>query len=259
MLAEKWSCESQSFAEHSPVSKGFSAAAKTYSSHNVVQTICSSELIEGLNLQGNIVDLGAGPGTQYHVNPASSVLCLDVAFGMLSFLKSKFPSYSPINADAQSLPLLSESIDYIVSNLALQWCSDYKSAIDEAQRVLTHGGEIHLNLVANNSLPELKALGFSVNQFRELSEYQQAFETSNWKVLEVELSKKVVYFSTLKELLYSIKGVGASVKFQNSDSQVQIRGRKDWDKLIKLSKQQTTKRGLPLTYEIVRIRAKKIG
>ncbi|MBE8168001.1 MAG: methyltransferase domain-containing protein [Shewanella sp.] len=258
MLAEKWSCEPKSSVELNQVDEGFSAAAKTYAAHNVVQTICSTELIDGLNLKGNIVDLGAGPGTKYLTSPSSNILCLDIAFGMLSFLKSKFPLYTPINADAQSLPLLSQSIDYIVSNLALQWCQNYDVAISEAQRVLTKNGEIHLNLVANNSLPELKKLGFSVNQFRELAEYKRPFESNSWEILEIELSKKVVYFSTLKELLYSIKGVGASVKFQSSDSHVQIRGRKDWDKLLKLSSQLTTSSGLPLTYEIVCIRAKKI-
>ena len=78
-----------------------------------------------------------------------------------------------------------------------------------------------------------------------------------------------VYFDTLKALLYSIKGVGASVHVASSTTRVsgstvsaseftpRLRGRQDWQAMQVKAESLRLPQGLPLTYQIVQIRARR--
>ncbi|MGB0893575.1 MAG: methyltransferase domain-containing protein [Parashewanella sp.] len=256
MLAEKWNVETSNFSDIDTVASGFSSAATRYTQHNKVQKITSRQLLTGVELKGNVLDLGAGPGTELAVEQGN-VFCVDIALGMLQQLSKQYSRYHAINADAHALPLLTNSIGTIVSNLALQWCGDFDSAIAESARVLQKNGAMHVSLVAENSLPQLSNLGFMVNQFRSFSQYKKAFLNGSWDVLEATSSEMTVYFSDLKTLLYSIKGVGASTASNGLPSQLTLRGRKDWLNLLTETEKLMTDKGIPLTYHIVQIRARK--
>jgi len=156
--------------------------------------------------------------------------------------------------------------------------------------VLKPNGECHLSLVAQGSLNQLAELGLRLNDFSTLESLKAAFKLDTWQSLEVQLIPMTVHFDTLKTLLYSIKGVGASVQSLSSshsahsissanstrliDSTTQaageiagaiaaadlaprLRGRQDWLAMQAKAESLRVPQGLPLTYQIVQIRARR--
>ncbi|WP_133407398.1 malonyl-ACP O-methyltransferase BioC [Parashewanella tropica] len=254
MLAERWITEPSAFIELNNVQSAFSKAAKSYHHHNVLQRFSSDRLLSQVELKDTVLDLGAGPGTSYQSKDAQ-VFCIDIAHTMLTTLKQNYPEYHAIQGDAHSLPFQNCSIDFLVSNVALQWCHDFNQAITEAARVIKPNGELHISMVGNDSLNELTQLGLRANDFLSMSEYASAFKAYEWRDVEVIEYKKVCYFDSFKALLYSIKGVGASVPSNQLNHSVALRGRKDWMRLVERAELLRTPQGLPLTYNIVQIRA----
>ncbi|MFB2781474.1 malonyl-ACP O-methyltransferase BioC [Shewanella mangrovisoli] len=257
---------SASQVEH--IADRFSAAAKRYQEHNCLQRLSGASLLQGFAAKGAILDIGAGPGTDFAdraVGDNIKVYALDIALGMLQQLQVTFPRYQCVCGNAEQLPFADGSIDSIYSNLALQWCHDFSAATSEMARVLKPGGEAHLSIVAEGSLAQLSHLGLRVNGFQSLESLQVAFDTSDWQLFDVQLVPMTVYFQDLKTLLYSIKGVGASVQSyiqteNSSDADAhlgKLRGRRDWLALLQRAERFREAQGLPLTYQIAQFRVRR--
>jgi len=255
----------QPIIDESVIAARFSAAAKTYHQHSCLQQRSCEALFSGMKPTGTLLDIGAGPGTDFsQFAHLSSVIALDIAAGMLEQLKLNYPNYETVCADAKTIPLPENSIDTVYSNLALQWCDDLSQSFHSTARVLKPSGEYHIAMVAQGSLPELTQLGFRANEFRALSDITSQFDTQEWQIKSAKLESMTVFFDELKGLLYSIKGVGASI---HADAKVTrqsrsvanngIRGRGDWMKLVGRAETLRTPQGIPLTYQIARIRAVK--
>lgn len=249
------------------IAERFSAAANSYQEHNKLQRLSAASLLNGFSVKGNLLDIGAGPGTRFdsqHTADLPKVFALDIALGMLQKLKQTYPHYQSICADAEQLPFGDNTMDCIYSNLALQWCVDFPVAVAEMARVLKPKGECHITVVADGSLKQLAALGLRVNAFSPMDELRSAFDLKQWQLLDLELVPITVHFDTLKALLYSIKGVGASVQsHQACASQAneihRLRGRKDWLALVSHAETLRQAEGLPLTYQIAQIRARRLS
>ncbi|GIU15015.1 methyltransferase domain-containing protein [Shewanella sp. MBTL60-007] len=243
------------------IAERFSAAAEHYQSYDVLQQKTASRLLAQMSPCGRLLDIGAGPGTCFsrfeHIN---QVLCLDIAEGMLKTQSRNFPEHVPICGDAQNLPIANCSVDSIYSNVALQWCQNLPKAVSEVNRVLTEGGEFNMSIVAKDSLMQLSELGFKVNSFIDEQELVACFEDEDWQLESFETKAVTVYFSDLRALLQSIKGVGASIVKQQqgvNQPQVTLRGRKDWQALQLKAELSRAPEGLPLTYNISFIKARK--
>lgn len=257
---------SQTLASHAKVpnvaqsiARDFSAAAMRYHEYDILQKRTAKMLFQQWSPAGTLLDIGAGPGTDFsNVNKVKQVISLDIASGMLAKLKQDFPQYHAITGDAQCLPLQRRSINAIYSNLALQWCTHFEQAVTEAARVLMPSGTLDISVVTENSLPELELLGFKVNRFQPFEALIADFDKSEWQITQATLEPMTVYFDDLKSLLYSIKGVGASVLMNRPLQPVlQLRGRQDWLSLNSKANALKEAGGIPLTYYIAIIRAKR--
>ncbi|WP_076409271.1 methyltransferase domain-containing protein [Shewanella sp. UCD-KL12] len=235
------------------VAEGFSAAAKNYHQHDRLQKMSAACLFEAMQPTGTLLDIGAGPGTDFsqfeHIN---QVISLDLALGMVEQVKLSFPQYQAICANAEKLPLADNSIDSAYSNLALQWCSDLSASFTDTARVMKPNGEYHLSIVAKDSLAELDTLGFRVNGFRSKDEILTHVDTAKWHIKAARVQEITVYFPNLKALLYSIKGVGASIN-ANQVSTDKIRGRGDWQKIMARAEKLRCEQGIPLTYQVAQL------
>ncbi|CAM2823756.1 methyltransferase domain-containing protein [Shewanella loihica] len=267
------------------IARQFSQAAKHYQEHDKVQRLSAQRLRTKMTPIGRLLDIGCGPGTDFSAAPGlNEVLGLDIAPGMLSQMLESFPSYKALCGDAQALPLSDASIDTLYSNLALQWCSDIKTAIGELARVLKPGSQCHLAIVVDGSLSELDALGLRVNAFEQAQTLLDGFSDSHWQIEHHSVEPLRVHFDDLKTLLYSIKGVGASAAMgsdvsqgsdvtQDSDAShgpddtqgsvskppPRLRGRQDWLALCERAEKMRQPEGLPLTYQILFIHASRRG
>lgn len=307
----KRAIDKESNVHGAQIAERFSAAAHSYQDHNQLQRLSAASLLSEFTAQGHLLDIGAGPGTDfaaYHSahqsahqsahhsehgsmqNPLTTVFAVDIALGMLHKLKQSYPDYHGVCADAECLPFVDGCIDVIYSNLALQWCANFPAAVAEMARVLKPNGECHLSLVAQGSLNQLAELGLRVNDFSTLEALKAAFKLDTWQFLEVQLIPMTVHFDTLKALLYSIKGVGASVQSASAthsassislansisldsstiqsagevagataaaEPALRLRGRQDWLAMQAKAESLRVPQGLPLTYQIVQIRARR--
>lgn len=243
------------------IARQFSQAADKYQCHDVVQRVTAQALLAEMTPCGCLLDIGCGPGTELNGPLVKQVVALDIAPGMLLRMQAQYPDYLPLCADAKALPLIDNSIDTVYSNLALQWCTDLPAAIQELARILRIGGECHLAIVVDGSLSQLKQLGLRVNHFKRADEILDCFSPALWQLDYQQLESITVHFEQLNSLLYSIKGVGASVRGKPDDKQrpAQLRGRQDWLAMKETAEQLRGSAGLPLTYKILIIRAKLKG
>jgi malonyl-CoA O-methyltransferase len=234
------------------IAERFSRAATCYQQHNTVQRRSASLLLQGFTLRGgDWLDLGCGPGTSFTDVHPQTVTAVDIAPAMLQQLRGQFPNYQPICADAHNLPFKNKKFDAIYSNLALQWCADLGAVVSEIKRVSRPGAEIRLAMVAD-SLPQLQLLGLSSRCFASCAHIQQQFARVSWQYLHIEQQTLRSYFSDLRSLLYSLKGVGASM----AASHAGLRGQGYWRLLQQHAESLRTQAGLPLDYKIVLITAR---
>ena len=153
--------------------RGFERAAATYDSAAVLQREVGRRLFEHLDPividPRRIVDLGCGTGNAFEPLgkrfPKAQLVGVDFSPAMLARARTRtgwfrrtFASASPrlVCADAERLPLAHGSVDFIFSNLALQWCRP-ENVFAEAARVLPAGGLLMFSTLGPDTLKELRA------------------------------------------------------------------------------------------------------
>ncbi|ARD21995.1 methyltransferase domain-containing protein [Shewanella japonica] len=244
-----------------PVAEKFSQAAKCYKQHDVLQRRTAEKLLTHQILSGDIVDIGCGPGTDFTlVNPQQiqikQVMAVDLSSEMLAMVKQDFPDYHTLCADAAALPLSANQFNGLYSNLVLQWCEDLPAVLSEFYRILKPGAHCLISIVSAGSLPELSKLGLGHNDFSHFDDIVAQANKHHWQIENAEHCSESLYFTDLRTLLYSIKGVGASVKShqqtQSKEKQgsVSLRGRQDWLALTEKAESLRVEQGIPLTYQI---------
>ena len=130
----------------SQVRSSFNKASSIYNENAFLQNEIAKRLAEKLKVISiepeTIIDLGSGTGFLSEktsaIFPDAQLICIDFAQRSLSMNSQKFK----VCADSYQLPLKSNSVDFVVSNLMMQWCSDLKTLFDECHRVLKPQGLI---------------------------------------------------------------------------------------------------------------------
>ncbi|MCC4831451.1 methyltransferase domain-containing protein [Shewanella sp. 10N.7] len=267
---------------NNPVAVKFSQAATTYKQHDVLQRITAEKLLSKATLSGDVIDIGCGPGTDFtaYGQDITKVTAVDLSEQMLAIVNQSFPSYLTLCADAANLPLSQQQFDGLYSNLVLQWCGDLTAVFNEFHRVVKPKATCFISIVTSGSLLELETLGLGHNAFRTVEQITAAIDSQYWQVDSVNECSESLYFNDLRTMLYSIKGVGASVKSHQENShsccsdksgsnksrshtnrtgleKVSLRGRKDWLALKQHAETMRQAEGIPLTYQITYLQITK--
>jgi SAM-dependent methyltransferase len=105
-----------------------------------------------------VVDIGCGPGNLYAslkdcCGTPKELLGVDVSLGALKMAQEI--GYTPILADAQQLPFVSEFADIVMLNACLHHCDDMAKVLSEAARLVRPGG-----LLITDRDPQLTAYKF---------------------------------------------------------------------------------------------------
>ncbi|PKH06583.1 malonyl-ACP O-methyltransferase BioC [Moritella sp. Urea-trap-13] len=213
------------------VARCFGKAAASYDQHAILQRLSCDRLLQTLPNKGNAerynttVDLGCGSGALLPVlaNCSKQLIAVDLSFGMLTHAKQQreqqdklTPPIYWLNADAEALPLLSSCVDLCVSNLALQWCDDLATPLIEASRCLNQGGLMLFSTLVAGSLDELTQSWSTVNEHRHVNrflsegEIKTALLKSGLSVEIFQVEIQTMYYSSVKEVMQSLKGIGAN-------------------------------------------------
>lgn len=152
------------------IQHAFNQAADTYDDTAVLCHEICSRLIDRLDVMHltpkTILDLGAGTGRSTQLlqkrYPDAQVIAIDLAEALLKkrHLSTKlYPTHlkeMSICGDAEQLPVQSNSIDLVFSNLMLPWCNDTEAVFQETKRVLKPNGLFLFSTFGPDTLKELR-------------------------------------------------------------------------------------------------------
>ena len=153
----------------------FERFAASYARLAEFQRVQAVQLAQDFGPSGIGIDLGSGTGFMVQAMPDVEMIAVDLSPAMLSHN----PSQNRLVADGRQLPIASQSLDFGVSNMALQWMGD----CDEFLRVLKPGAPYRVSIVVDGSWPELAAARHSagLNQpfvLPAVEHWQQQFESA---------------------------------------------------------------------------------
>jgi malonyl-CoA O-methyltransferase len=180
-----------------------------------------------------VLDIGSGLGIDYKLlsskYPAANVYALDLTIDMLkqynknlkeqsiiSKLFSKLQKNSKYNklicANAISLPITSQSMDLVWSNLTLPYINikDFKNYFVEINRVLKLGGTFLVSGLGVDSLEQLRQLGLSTYNFPDMHLIGDILVEVGFTnpVTDIDIIK--LEYDNLSQLLADIKYIGGS-------------------------------------------------
>lgn len=167
----------QALPLRSRLRRSFDRAASGYDAVASVPREIAARMIERLALVRipirMIVD--AGSGTGYAANLLrqkyrnATVLELDLSEQMLRQSQRHLPrkwgwferrlSGSAVCGDIKEMPLASDSVDLVWSNLALHWVDELPAAMAQIRRILRNGGLLTFSMFGPDTLRELRQIG----------------------------------------------------------------------------------------------------
>lgn len=256
----------------------FNRAANTYDAAAVLQKQVRLEMLSRLDLVNikpkAILDAGCGTGHGSFALQkrflSAQVISLDIAVGMLQQTKLQRPLMQRVLhqqhllcADIERLPIASNSLGMVWSNLALQWCNDLDGAFSEFARVLQPESLIMFSTFGPDTLKELRAASdFSdgkqghthVSRFIDMHDIGDALIRAGFSTPVLDVEHYTLTYDTVKSVMTDLKSIGA-----NNATQGRARGLQGKGFLQKLSQQyeqfrsDTIENGgkLPATFEVV--------
>lgn len=117
--------------------------------------------LAGIQEGKEALDVGAGTGfmTEGLIAEGLKVVALDRSKAMLERMREKFRSCDGITyliGDAENIPLLDESFDYVFANMCLHHLEDPVRAVKEMVRVLKPNGKLVITDLDEHSFAFLK-------------------------------------------------------------------------------------------------------
>jgi malonyl-CoA O-methyltransferase len=216
----------------------FGRAANTYDASAILQKQVREEMLSRLDLvkldPHTILDAGCGTGLASHALQQrfekSQVVSLDFALPMLQKTRSSNPNNRLIGkvknffsgmkenllcADIESLPLANASVCLVWSNLAIQWCNDLDSALQEFQRVLQPEGLLMFSTFGPDTLKELRiatsgqAGVTSVSRFIDMHDIGDALVRAGFSAPVLDVERFTLTYDDVKSIMRDLKSIGA--------------------------------------------------
>ena len=146
--------------------RAFDRVSSDFDDFDVIHSEARRRLLERLTIVRQlpqvIVDLGSATGkgalALAQRYPDSRVIAVDRSIKMLEHVSQRrrvVKHIYPMMADAQSLPITSQSVDLIFANLVLPWCP-VETVLTEVARVLVNGGLLVFTTLGPDTLQEIR-------------------------------------------------------------------------------------------------------
>lgn len=253
--------------------KVFNRAANSYEKFSGIQDQISQNLLEKLECRNinptNILDLGCGTGKNglhfLKKFKKISLVNFDLSENMLEQARKKMTT-SSINfvnnstnfhvcGDMENLPFRDNLFDLVWSSSAIQWSDNLPIVLKHINRILKPNGFFIFSTFGPETLKELRMINEvlynhpKTNNFLDLKDIRdflalEGFENSSFDVKSYRLD-----YANVEDILYDIKGVGATNGNKNRSKG--LRGRE----FINIMKQHYEKyregKLYPATYEVI--------
>ncbi len=259
----------------SRIRRSFERAASSYDGAAVLQREVSDRMAERLELiklqPATILDAGSGTGYGARAlrqrYDKARVIELDLALPMLQvasggsawwqkklpFLRASRPPQ--VCGDVENLPLASNSVDMIWSNLTLQWLTPPDRAFGELQRVLRPDGVLMFSTLGPDTLKELRqafagidSFGH-VNRFIDMHDVGDALVHAGFSEPVMDMEYITLTYESVKAVLLDLKAIGAQ-QLQDGRNPG-LMGKSRWSQLVAAYERLRRDGRLPATYEVV--------
>ncbi len=249
------------------VSRHFDKAAQSYQSGAQLQQQVATDLLSRLNdvkpqQHKCLLDMGCGPGWLHPTlkNYCTELWAADLSARMLAEAKTLNQASRFFEADAAALPIAANCLDTIFSSLMLQWCPKPAAVFAEFQRVLKEDGRLYLTTLVTGSMAEFRQSWAQVDNhphqlaFLSAAEVLAAASAAGF-VCHSELITYRLFYPDVQSLARSFKQIGANYVAGRPGSG--LGGKKRWLQFANAYEQFRTKQGLPLSYQVLQIVARK--
>jgi len=198
--------------------RAFNAAAKHYDHAADLQREVGDHLLNYIYTlktdNKTIIDIGSGTGYLSYKLALNNIISIDIAEKMLQESKQKESTQACICTDTENLSLIDNSVDIVISNMALHWCQDINHAFKEINRTLKPKGKLIFALPIESSLHELTSAWHKIdkythtNQFPKKQSIQETLQTlfTEKKLTTLRIIKE---YDSIYSLMKSLKVVGA--------------------------------------------------
>jgi len=246
------------------VAASFSRAAAVYDSVAHLQHEVGEQLLTRLDqlqeVPATILDLGCGTGYFYPAlqerYPKAQYIGLDLASGMVDYARNRSADDSAwLVADAEALPLTSESVDLVFSSLAVQWCARPEHLFAELARVLRPGGCCVFTSLGPDTLCELRAAWAAVDSHQHVNTFlpMAALAAAARRIpgIAVKLERQALRmaYARVRDLLDELKALGAHN--MNRSRQPGLTSRRALQGMLQAYEAWRTDGVLPATYEVI--------
>jgi malonyl-CoA O-methyltransferase len=254
------------------VRRAFSRAAGSYDAVAVLQREVCGRMLERLDyikLQPQrILDAGSGTGRggrqlgeRY---PQAEIVALDIAIGMLEAARGtagwwqKLFSGSRqrfICADIEALPLATQSVEMVWSNLALQWCNDLPDTVRELHRVLQPEGLLLFSTFGPDTLKELSIAfngvdGYShVNRFVDMHDIGDMLVAADFIDPVMEMERLTLTYNDVRAVMQDLRSIGAHNA--TTGRAPGMMGRARWARIVQNYESLRRNGKLPATFEVI--------
>ena len=242
----------------SKIRNTFNSASSNYNDNAFLQNEIANRLAEKLKVISikpqTIIDLGSGTGflseKTAKIFPNSILVCVD--FAQQSLLENS--QNLKVCANAYKLPFASNSVDFIVSNLMMQWCPDLTTLFNECFRVLKPQGLFLFTTFGPDTLKELKRSwsvvdsSAHVNNFIDMHDIGDQMLQSGFQSPIMEMEKLILTYEKVVDLMHDLKAIGAQNVANRSKA---LTGKTKFKKMIEMYENYREDGKLPATYEVI--------
>lgn len=222
--------------DKSRVRNAFGQAASQYDANAVLQAQVREEMLSRLdlvNLQPQaILDAGCGTGqgsvALQQRYPSAQLVSMDFALPMLNATQQNFQSGSLLKqlkqalkpnkqhllcADLEALPLASQSMQLIWSNVAIQWCNDLDQVFQDFYRLLQTDGLLMFSTFGPDTLKELRAAmphqETSVSRFIDMHDIGDALVRAGFQAPVLDVEHYTLTYDSVSAVMRDLKNIGA--------------------------------------------------
>lgn len=248
------------------VRAAFDRASLTYEVAAALQARVAEELLGRLApfefRPEAILDLGAGTGRGAaelkRRHRRALVIALDLAPGMLREAarhQRLFRRFARICGDAGRLPLQSNSVDVVFSNLMLQWCDPIDEALAEVRRVLKPQGFFAFSTFGPDTLKELRSAWAEVDAYSHVNRFLDMHDVGDGLVragfLEpvLDVDRLQVTYGDGLSLMRDLKALGA--RNATAGRSRSLAGRSRLQRVLSAYEAYRRDGRLPATYEVI--------
>ncbi|CAK9886778.1 MAG: Malonyl-[acyl-carrier protein] O-methyltransferase [Candidatus Erwinia impunctatus] len=199
------------------VAQAFGRAAQHYEHHAGLQRQSGDALLAlaPAGFGTHLLDAGCGTGwySRYWCDRGRTVTALDLSATMLDTARAQHSAQYYIQGDIDALPLPDHSVDGVWSNLAVQWSSDLRLALQQFLRVTRPGGSVLFSTLLEGSLHEVHHAWAQIDGSTHANSFPGEAEFTAATVdLPLTSQQQVItlHFPSALSAMRSLKGTGAT-------------------------------------------------